>query len=166
MVRQVLTEDQLKQLDRKAERAAQRVLRRYRRSAMLGFAILLLGGVTERLISADDAHDARQSIVTSGNAIAVAGCNRDFRTAVGVQSILRNALANQERRFREGQVSKREIEVIRKISREQLKAYPLPDCRPAASSVTQDVDNGGMTKVPHPFYPGDPRAPKPPKFGG
>lgn len=164
VVNQILTPDQLKQLDRKAERAASRVLRKYRRSAILAFLILLAGGAGERLLSADDARDQRTAIVKSGNAIAVASCNRDFRTAVGVQAILSNGAVRARQEFDRGRIDKQELEARLQLVADQLRAYPLPDCRTVRHSITQNPDRS--TRIPHPFYPGDPQAPKPPQVGG
>lgn len=127
-------------------------IRGYQRRALTGFLILLLGiGVVTKLDS-DRGAAAREAIVDSGRAVAVLGCNRDFRTQQQVRGVLEASITRSQRRLEAGEITPNEHARQEEFLRAQLAQLPLPDCRLA--TITDDPNEEVM--VPEPLHPGHP----------
>lgn len=152
MTETFLTAEQAKQIDRKAERAAQKVLRNYRRSATVGFVLLLLVAGGERYIAADAASDARKAISRSANFVAVQGCNRDFKDRAKLHAIMRRGRDSLKQFVSEGTITQAQYEREVKRSKQEIRNFPLPDCRPLAQSIS-DNPEANHHKPPKALYP-------------
>lgn len=124
----------------------------YKRNALIGFLILLAGvGVVGKMDS-DRTEAARRAIVDSGRAVAVMGCNRDFRTQQQVRGVLSASVSRSQRRLEDGEITPnehaRQVEFLRK----QLEMLRLPDCRLAHITDDPNAD----VRAPDPLYPGHP----------
>lgn len=126
-------------------------LRRYTRSALVAFVGLVLALGYSFYASGNDANNQRAQIVHSGSAIAVDGCNRDFKTIAGLRSILIASRDFQTNALKRGDISHEGYDRALAFYDKQLHAIPLPDCRAAEKVLTSDPDES--VRVPVPRHP-------------
>jgi hypothetical protein len=163
-----MTAEQLQFFTEQTERAVHKGVRegvrQYRNRAVQGFVILVVGLVCLTWFQSHEtsqrralAAEQRNAIVASGRAVALTGCNRDFKTAQAFQALIEAVRAAAEKR-------PPSIERANALHfwDEVLRISPLPDCRKAQNIVTQDP-NRPIISI-DPFYPGAPYAPKPPSI--
>lgn len=132
-------------------------LKRYARAALAGFLILAIG-IGGAIYSGDvHSNDARKAVVKSGQAVSVAGCNRDFSTITSLRGILIKSAAFQKAQHDKGKISDEDYKASRDFYRDQLAALPLPDCRLAQHTLSDDPNK--PVNVPFPRYPGDGNTP-------
>jgi hypothetical protein len=157
-----LTEEQLEffteQTRRVVDREVSAALRRYVRGAIVAYVLLVaaLGYVlySDNQQGADRRADgiaARHQIVNTGNAVALAGCNRDFRTIKSLRAVLTNARDFQNAALRRGDITKIQFNRAAIYYKAQLDKLTLPDCRLAAHSVSDNVNRPVPFEVP--LYP-------------
>lgn len=121
---------------------AKHALRSYRNSAIVGFLILAIGQGVSTYTNNERLDGQRQAVVDSGNVVTIAGCNRDFKTALGQ----RQAFYRQPEQPSQPKLTEAEKDRI-------IKALtPLPDCRHAQDAVTDNPDQ--TKKPPRPLYEG------------
>lgn len=141
---------------------AREALNAYRRNAVIGFLILLVGLGVVLWQGAEHADDARQdiaaasedsdkAIVQSGRAVSVAGCNRDFHTNQRLRGLIASSRGDIDRYVAEGTLTPAQGKRAKQRINEQIKSYPLPDCRKAETILTSKP--GKTTEVPEPLYP-------------
>lgn len=131
-----------------------KAIRRYQRSALAGFLLLLAGiGVTIQVDSSRSA-DARQSIVESARAVSIIGCNRDLRTNLKLRGILEASRLSTEERFEAGEITKAQRDRAVAFYNEQVAEIPAPDCRRLTDIISDDANKPVV--VPEPLYPGHP----------
>lgn len=152
------TEDQLHYLRVSRQRAVHEALTRYIKGGMVAYVILVaaLGYVlyADKQQSVERRQDgiaARQQIVATGNAVALAGCNRDFRTITALRAVLTNAAAFQRAALRRGDITQEQFDRTVIYYRVQLKKLNLPDCRIAAHTVTDNPQR--RVTLQKPLYP-------------
>lgn len=166
------TEDQLHFLRVSRKKAVHDALNRYVAGALVGFTILTLGLLyAVHTNSADeakqrqrdnaaatqrraDAVEARHAIVKSGRAVAVAGCNRDYRTIRKVRLVFIASKAETLNARLRGDINQRQFRRSERFYNAQLRSFPLPDCREARTIITDDPNH--TTHIPTPLYPGHP----------
>lgn len=153
------TEDQLHFLRVSRQKAVHDALTRYVRGATVAFLLVFAAlGYNQYQRDRDldvrraDAVSARQQIVRSGNAVAVAGCNRDYRTITRLRNVLTASHAFQRSALKRGDISSSQFTRASEFYRSQLDGLPLPDCRIAAHTVTDNPDR--HIKVPTPLHDG------------
>jgi hypothetical protein len=150
----------------RVDTAVRHALAAYSRRAIIGFVILAVGiGLAVKVESDHNAdqreqivnqgEQAQQSIVVSGDAIAVAGCNRDYDTIDTLRDELERSLVRIDLLEKEGTYTPRQAQVGRDATKDILKRYKLPDCRFADDVLT--ANPGKPTTVPEPRYPNDPQ---------
>lgn len=120
-------------------------------------AWIFLAGIIGYALYIDDKHSSqsRDAIVTSGRAVSVSGCNRDYDTIDALRDQLENSLERIDLLVQDGTYTPRQAEIARKSTKDVLANYTLPDCRVAATVVTSDPNKD--TYVPDPRYPNDPK---------
>lgn len=134
------------------ERAARKALKRYVVASAVGYLFLLFGIGYAIYYSGHSADEARSSIVNSGRAVSVSGCNRDYDTI----SILRSEIAKGRKTLRqyydEGLLTRAQYRRGIRSTRRILKRYTVPDCYAAKQVITDDPD--AVIVIPEPR--GDP----------
>ena len=146
-----LTEEQLAYFSASTKRAVDNALRRFRRSAVAGFLILLLG-VGYNLYDTRTASDeGRHAIVQSGRVVAVDGCNRDFRTIGILRAQIIKGKEQIQAYVEDGTITQAAADRQIKATDELLAKYKQPDCRVADKLLTDDPDV--KRPVPKPLYP-------------
>lgn len=150
--------EQLAFFTAQTERAVKKGVRYYRNRAMVGFVALLigLGGAfyaqsEDRADRRAEADGQREAIVTSGRALAVDGCNRDFRDREGLRNVLIAAQVSIPTSLERGDITKRQAEFALNFYAEQLRRLPLPDCRDARGLLTADPNE--VPAIPTPLFP-------------
>jgi hypothetical protein len=93
----------------------------------------------------------RDSIVASGRAVAVDGCNRDFRDREAVRGVLVAAENSVKRQIARKIISDEQATDALQFYASQLRRLKLPDCREADDLLTSSPDK----KLPHiaPLHP-------------
>lgn len=149
-----LSQEILDQIGHETEHASKKVLKRFRKEAVAGFLILALGlGIGTSANNHTNAA-SRVQIVKSGQAVAVSGCNRDFRFASGLRGVLYASRDFQAGALKRGDISRDRYKLAVRFYKTQLQALPLPDCRVAKEILTDDPN--AKIVVPQPLYPGGP----------
>ena len=150
-----LTPEQLKFFTDQTERAVHKATSRIVRRATIGFLILLGGLGGQYYVGQHDlearrtvAQQQRASIVRTGNAVAVSGCNRDFLSAKALRGLLMSATSEVDAAHRRGDITKTQFERAKAFYAAQLALLPLPDCRPVAHFVTSDPDKSILIPTP------------------
>lgn len=155
-----MTEEQLEFFATETNRAVRKALRRYAKPAIVGYVLLMIGVLAafqvnnnDRSVRRIEAGKSREAIVLSGRAVAVSGCNRDFKTISALRGVLIASKAFQQRQVRDGLISPETFERARKFYDTQLASLQLPDCRDSESLLTDDPDD----EIPHlrPLFPED-----------
>jgi hypothetical protein len=146
-----MTIEQLHFFTEQTRRAVRKSMRIYTRSALLGFVILLVGVGVALSTAARTGDDARQSIVQSGKAIAVEGCNRDYVDRQNFRVTLEVFAAAAKRQGNQDSI---------RFWRDVIALNPQLDCRKAQEILTDDPD--ATIPVIPPYYSGAAHAPKPP----
>jgi hypothetical protein len=146
-----LTEEQLAFFTEQTERAVHKTAKKIVRSALIGYAILLLGSLGMYLNGQSISKEERQSIVQSGTAVAVESCNRDFRTIGALRGVLIASRDFQVESLRRGDITQRQFDRARSYYRVQLASLPQPDCRVSRGLLTTKGDE--VPSVPEPLYP-------------
>lgn len=131
------------------------VLRSYRRQAIIGFLILLIGVAAAFYRGQTLANDSRDAIVDSGDVVAVSGCNRDYETIDALRDQLEVSLDRIDQLEADGTYTKAQASAGRESTHQFLDKYQLPDCRPVSSILSSDPD--GRFTVPPARYPNDPQ---------
>lgn len=141
--RRPLTEEQLAFFTAQTEHAVNKTVRHVVRRATVGFLILASGlGLALHQNAQEQGHrraagvEARQAVVHSGRAVAVDGCNRDFRTISSLRGILASSISIQRRAHERGQISDAQYKLGKKFYVKQLARLRLPDCRLAEHLLT------------------------------
>lgn len=140
-----ITESEAKKMIESAVRAAHK-------RATTGFIILFLGTLGSFWVGYDGAQDSRDRIIKTGNAVAIDGCNRDFGDRQGLRKLLIAGRTLVESQRKAGKVPADQAAIAAKFYTDQLVALPLPDCREAVGSITDEKKN---VRQPVPRYPGD-----------
>jgi hypothetical protein len=149
----------------------------WRRNALIGYSVLLLGLGGNSLVDRGRATDGREALAESGNVVSVSGCNRDFRLYQKVRAVFERGLAQIEEQHEQGLTTDAQYERSRSFYMEQLTNFALPDCRVVSQTLTDDPEKADGKVAPTPLYPGSPEAQPPfdanpnegrarPSFGG
>lgn len=128
--------------------------RQWRRNALLGYIVLLLGLGANSLIDRDRANQGREALAESGNVVSVTGCNRDFRLYQKVRAVFQRSLQAIEDQHRQGLTTDEQFERAKAFYNDQLTNFALPDCREVASTLTDDPARAAGKTAPEPLYPG------------
>lgn len=130
-----------------------RSLKRYARSATVGFLILLAANAYVWSYSNRNNNQSRDAIVRSGKAVSISGCNRDFRSTQALRGVLKTADQLQARAIKTGEItiSPKQRQIAHKFYSQQLRNLPLPDCKAAGEVLTNDPDAKPL--VPRPLAP-------------
>lgn len=152
-----MTSEQLQFFTKQTERAVAKATRRVTQRATAGFLILLIGlggqyyvGQQDLVARREIAQKQRTAIVHTGNAVAVAGCNRDFISTKALRGLLMSALSQTTAARKRGDISAEQYGRAKSFYTAQLANLPLPDCRPVAHLVSADPNK--PTSIPTPLY--------------
>lgn len=127
----------------------------YRRQALVGFLILLVGLIAASVRTETLSDNSRQAIVDSGDVVAVSGCNRDYDTIDALRDQLEVSLDRIDQLERDGTYTHAQAKAGRESTHQFLDKYQLPDCRPVQNILT--AEPGASFRIPEPRYPGDPQ---------
>lgn len=145
-----MTEEQLDYFSYQTQRAVRRGLRWYRNGALMAFVVLAIGTAGGYLANNSDNEAARNALTSSGRAVAVDSCNRDFET---FDKIFRRLIAATEAAHAAGRSTQAERDVAVNFYQDEL--HHLPDCRKAKALLTDNPND--PIKVPTPRFRGDGR---------
>lgn len=149
-----MTQEQLDFFTEQTLRAVKKATRRDRRTAIVGFLVLLVGLALALSTSARQADRTREAVVTSGRAVAVEGCNRDFVDRQDFRSLLERLKTASESNKTTTPEQKQQAVVFYDA---QLKRFVLPDCRKSAALLTDDPN--AQIPIIAPYFPGAPYIP-------
>src|SRR3954470_19503231 len=113
-------------------------LRHYTYRAMVGYVILFLAAIGNVYYARSKGDQARNAIVRSGNAVAVAGCNRDFVDREKFRALLRRLKRSTDESFKSGRVTAVQHENAVKFYVDELANYPSIDCRRSTHTISDD----------------------------
>lgn len=134
-----LTQEQLDWISAQTDHAVKKAVRRVTRRAAVGFVVLLAGLGGQYAAGSHDAIDARHATVQSGRAVAVDGCNRDFRSIDSFRGlVVRLKVANEQAYKRAPVKDPDAYAAAQKFYTDTLGDYRYPDCGRARSIVTDD----------------------------
>lgn len=146
-----LTEEQLAMIAEHTERGVSKALRKHTRGTAAAFLFLLATSIGVYQIGQNGNADARDAIVTSGQAVSVSGCNRDFKSTQVLRGLITSAQVVQKSERDKGHLSQEQYEVGKKFYDDQLVRITLPDCLLAQNVVTSDPN--ATIRVPTPLRP-------------
>lgn len=141
---------------------ARYALRVYSRRMLVGFLVLLAGvGYAVHTSNSDSAagrealaksgQASAAAIVSSGRALAVDSCNRDFQSIGRQRGLLIRAEAQIPKAVKKGQISQEQAKDAFKFYNDELSRIPLPDCRKVKLILTDDPKKPISQPVPlHP----------------
>lgn len=135
---------------------ARRAFRRYRRDALIGFLVLLVGVLAALHTATNEAEQARQAIIDSARVVVVDGCNRDFIDRMQVRGVLIASRREARALYHRGEINRENYLSRLAFYREQLHNLPLPDCRRAPDILTDDPGEIDEVRDVDPLYPGHP----------
>lgn len=154
-----MTAEQLEFFSEQTRLAVRKYLRRYRAAALVGFMILLVGLAVALSQIGRSSDASRRTVVESGRAVAVEGCNRDYVDRRDFRALLGRLKASSKTSYESGRITRAQYEVAVSFYDGQLKRFKLPDCRLSEKLLTDNPD----AKIPMitPFYEGSPFVPEP-----
>lgn len=147
-----LSEEQLAFFTEQTQRAVRNALRRYVRGAAVGFFVLVVAIIGVRFLDAQDSAKARDSIVRSGDAVAVSGCNRDFDTIKILRAQIKRGKKVTLQYVAEGLLTQAQADRAIADTNRLLSRYTLPDCRASLEIITDKPD--AQITPQEPKYPG------------
>lgn len=152
-----MTSEQLQFFTDQTQRAVRKATNRVVRRASAGFLILLFGLGGQYYVGQQDlksrreiAQKQREAIVHTGNAVAVAGCNRDFLSTKALRGLLSSALSQTGLAYKRGDITHAQLVRAEEFYSAQLKLLALPDCRPVTHLVSADPTKPIV--VPDPMF--------------
>jgi hypothetical protein len=153
------TPEQVVWLEQSRRESVKHATHHLRNQALIGYFILLVGIIItfglqrhETSVRRADANAQRQSIVRSGSAVAVSGCNRDFLTITSLRRVLIDSGEVSKRAHARGLVSDQQYRSTQRFYQRQLHRLKLPDCRKAEHLITSNPERPLV--VPVPLFPG------------
>lgn len=146
-----MTAEQMHWIEDQVHRAARKAARRVRNQALVAFLVLLAAIGYVQWDSARGANNAREAVVTSGTAVSVDSCNRDFKSRVEVRAVLKASKDQAKKSLDSGEITQAQYDRSVSFYNERLKGLPLPDCRTADDVLTSDPDR--VPDVPVPLHP-------------
>jgi hypothetical protein len=153
-----MTVEQLDFFTEQTQRAVRKATRRDRAVNRIAYVILTAGLVVSLFVAGREGAKAQDAVVSSGRAVAVEGCNRDFEDRVRFRDLLQRLKAASEAAARQGRTTPEQRDAAVAFYDRELKRFGLPDCRKSANLLTSDPEDS----VPNiaPFYPGAAYLPK------
>lgn len=150
--------EQIVWLEESRRDSVRRAVKRFRNAALVGYLVLTVGVVVAFQNNHNESTQRRaqgvaqrDAIVKSGSAVAVDGCNRDFKTITGLRAVLMDAKTFQRNQLKQGHITPQQYATAKSYYNTQLGRLVLPDCRRAASVITQNPDKPVPAPVPlHP----------------
>lgn len=130
--------------------------RQWRRNALLGYIMLLLGLGANSLIDRDRANQGREALAESGSVVSVTGCNRDFQLYQKVRAVFERSLQAIQDQHEQGLTTDEQYARAKAFYKDQLTNFALPDCREVANTLTDDPTKAETKTPPVPLYPGAP----------
>ncbi len=149
--RRPLSYEQIDMIASHTERAARKALRKYTVSAIAGFLILLGGIGLVRWEDTRRSNASSETIVESGNAVAVAACNRDFDTIGILRGVLLAGAEIQVVAAKRGDITRAQAEASAEFYTKQLTLLKQPDCRKSLRVLTDNPDARPI-QVPTPKF--------------
>lgn len=144
-----VTEEQLALFSGMQRNAVVKALRRWTRTAVLGY-LILLGGVFAMYENGQSVSSGeRQAILESGTAVLVDSCNRDYNATLRLRGVFERLITA----VKEADAPEARKEMSLRFYRGELEKLPLPDCRKAVGALTADPDE--TIHMPKPLYPPD-----------
>ena len=122
------------------------------------YAYIFLAAMTAFAIydNGQQSGKSRDSIVQSGNVVAVVGCNRDFESRQSIREFLKSTQSLKRIAYKRGYITEDAYEDARAFYKKQLAELPLPDCRESSKILSDDIDFA--SPILKPLYPGMPDA--------
>ena len=151
-----VTLEQLEFFTEQTDKAVRKALAKFSRRAVLGFVVLFLASLGNVWYASHISKGARSAVVNSGYAVAIDGCNRDFRSTETLRLLLKSSRALTLQAAKSGNISRDRINESLRFYDSQLEALKLPDCRKSDDVITDDPQASIM--IPEPLYPGSPGA--------
>lgn len=150
----ILSEEQLDWFAQTQSRTVRKAVRKTLLSAFVGYVILFTGTMGVYLNGQHVSGEERTAVVTSGNVVAVDGCNRDYDTVESLRGLLQRAQGQVAAAKDAGEITDRQAEEADAFYVDELQRLKLPDCRRAATTLTDDPD--ATLPAPSPKYPDKP----------
>lgn len=149
-----LTEEQLALMTEQTRRAVHQTLRHWRIGATAGFVVLVLGVAGAFFANAHDQDASNRAIVRSGTLVAVDACNRDYRSREGDIKLFRRLIVAAGQSYKDGRITTEQYNAAVMFYQKEISKRPLPDCRKAIKTLTDDP---GAERAPlKPLYPAQP----------
>ncbi len=117
-------------------------VRKYMRASLVGFVVLLVGIGGTRYLDVQELSEHRRAVRDSANSVAVQSCNRSFRVALAQRLALSRSRPDRDDRSVSAEARAHRIRAL----------TPLPDCRRAATAVTDDPRK--IKRPPEPLHEG------------
>lgn len=141
---------------------ARHALKVYTRRSLVGFLILLAAFVyavhssnsdsaAGRKALAESSRASAAAIVSSGRALAVDSCNRDFLSTGRLRGLLLRAEAEIPKAVKKRRLTPEEAKDALAFYDKELTRIPLPDCRRAKGILTDDPRE--PVRQPVPLHP-------------
>jgi hypothetical protein len=144
-------------MHRENDRAVRVALKSYSKKVAILFAAFAAAAAILFYIAFTDADEQRDDLRESGVAVAVEGCNRDFRGTEKIRSLLIRLQKNGIERYRQtekaGPVTPevtQQFNEAQDFYKDQLQEITLPDCRKTAAAFNVNPDR---LEDPVPLYP-------------
>ncbi len=113
-----------------------------------GFLVLIVAFSFGVWANSKTAADARDAIVTSGRAVAVDGCNRDYVDRQQLRKIFTTSMSETKAIYKSGEITKKRYMMAMKFYKNALNDLALPDCRNALNLITADPNRPVKVPVP------------------
>lgn len=148
MANEPLTQEQLEQIGAETEHASVKALKKYSRSALVGFLILLGANVFVWSTAQRLNDDSRQAIVRTGKAVTIEGCNRDFRSVGVLRGLLASSQAALKKGHEEGVYTQEQVDRATAYYKDALSKLTYPDCKAAGATLSSDPDKAAPLPTP------------------
>lgn len=146
-----MTEEQLDFFTQQTEHAVRKALRTWRRGAVTAFVVLAAAIGYVQWDSSKQNADGRDAIVTSGRAVAVDGCNRDFDDRKSFRDLFGRLILATDLSIERGNTTPAQGALAKAFYVGELAKLPLFDCAKSKTIVTDDP--GRTTRIPDPRHP-------------
>lgn len=146
-----MTEEQLEFFTHQTARAVRKATSKFAVAASVGY-LILFGGVFAMYENGQSVSDKESNaVVQSGRAVAVSGCNRDFKDRKSFRALFERLIVAVDASVERGDATPAQGRFAKKFYQDELDKLPLFDCRDAEKVIT---DNPGRTaRIPTPLHP-------------
>lgn len=151
----VMSLEQIELFAELEEGALTRAHRRWFRSSLVGYLILLVGVVGMYENGQSVSANERGQIIQAGRAVAVSACNARFNDRREVRGVLIQAKLSIQRQYESGTITIDQRRQSLDFYDRRLEGLPMPDCRSADDALQQAAADNEAIMVPNARYVGD-----------